>query len=136
MSATSMREVSSERHKNLYPRNTSGIYQHRRGTADFLYDRFDIRSPWNCVEGLLRLRVAIPSLSRSSKTKSGLMMGLTILSTRGISFLKEVPLERWTSVFDGIHFARLFLIVTFNSLVFDIIGSNIDICCACFMTII
>ncbi|TGZ37439.1 Uncharacterized protein DBV15_10649 [Temnothorax longispinosus] len=31
-----MREVSSERYKNFYPGNTSGIYQHRRGTADFL----------------------------------------------------------------------------------------------------
>lgn len=81
--------------------------------------------------------MAVLGLSRSSKTKSGLMMGLTILSTRGISFLKEVPLERWTSVFDGIYFARLFLIVTFNSLAFDTAGGNyIDTRCARFMTII
>lgn len=77
------------------------------------------------------LRVAILSLSRSPKTKSGLMMGLTILSTRGISFLKEVSLERWTSVFYRLHFPRLFLIVRFNSLAFDIVrGNYIDICCA------
>lgn len=36
--ATSMREVSSERYKNFYPGSTSGIYQHRRGAADFLSD--------------------------------------------------------------------------------------------------
>ncbi|KYN16869.1 hypothetical protein ALC57_10848 [Trachymyrmex cornetzi] len=33
-----MREVSSERYKNFYPGSTSGIYQHRRGAADFLSD--------------------------------------------------------------------------------------------------
>ncbi|KYN00997.1 hypothetical protein ALC62_08223 [Cyphomyrmex costatus] len=34
-----MREVSSERYKNFYPGSTSGIYQHRRGAADFLSER-------------------------------------------------------------------------------------------------
>jgi len=46
-----MREVSSERYKNFYSGNTSGIYQHRRRAVGLFCPTFYIRSPWNCVGG-------------------------------------------------------------------------------------
>lgn len=122
--ATSMREVSSERRKNFYPGNTSGIYQHRRGTADFFSDRLVYSIPVDLRRGD-SLRVAILRFRRSPKTKSGLMMRLTILSARDISFLKEVPLEGSAIASFTLYILEgCFLSQRFNSLAFDRLEAN------------
>jgi len=86
-----------------------------------------IRSPWNCVGGFpLAWRL---SALLDRETKSRLARKLTILSQRGVSFLKEIPSERSASVSYRIHHGRTLLIATFNSLSVDAVTDNGNVLC-------
>lgn len=112
---TSMREVSSERYKNLYPGSTSGIYQHRRGAADFLFDLLVYSISVELRRGI-PLGWRLLALFDRDEIRAHEEVNYPFSEVFSKKFLKEIPSKGSVSVSYRIHYGRTFLIATFNFL--------------------